>query len=116
MGQVNYSASKAGVVGLTKSAAKELAKHGIRVNAVMPGFIDTPLVESVPDKVMDMLIKTIPLGRIGKPSGMLFKPHYSFMFSVVCCQVHEWVMWSTDTSLVLVLFVNLCLKLVVGNI
>lgn len=68
LGQVNYSASKAGVLGLTKSAAKELAKHGIRVNAVMPGFIDTPLVESVPDKVMDMLIKTIPLGRIGKPS------------------------------------------------
>jgi len=73
LGQVNYAASKAGVLGLTKSAAKELAKHGIRVNAVMPGFIDTPLVESVPDKVMDMLIKTIPLGRIGKPSGMLFK-------------------------------------------
>lgn len=68
LGQVNYSASKAGVLGLTKSAAKELAKHGIRVNAIMPVFIDTPLVESVPDKVMDMLIKTIPLGRIGKPS------------------------------------------------
>ena len=73
LGQVNYSASKAGVLGLTKSAAKELAKHGIRVNAVMPGFIDTPLVESIPDKVMDMLVKTIPLGRIGKPSGMQFK-------------------------------------------
>ena len=72
LGQVNYSASKAGVLGLTKTAAKELAKHGIRVNAVMPGFIDTPLVESVPDKVMDMLIKTVPLGRIGKPSGMPF--------------------------------------------
>lgn len=78
MGQVNYSASKAGVLGLTKTAAKELAKHGIRVNAVMPGFIDTPLVESVPDKVMDMLIKTVPLGRIGNPSGMPFK--YSFRF------------------------------------
>ena len=69
LGQVNYSASKAGVLGLTKSSAKELAKHGIRVNAVMPGFIDTPLVESVPDQVMDMLIKTIPLGRIGQPAG-----------------------------------------------
>jgi len=74
LGQVNYSASKAGVLGLTKSAAKELAKYGIRVNAVMPGFIDTPLVESVPDQVMDMLIKTIPLGRIGQPAGKLFRP------------------------------------------
>jgi len=74
LGQVNYSASKAGVLGLTKTAAKELAKHGIRVNAVMPGFIDTPLVESVPDRVMDMLVNTMPLGRIGKPSGtMLLK-------------------------------------------
>jgi len=54
---------------LTKSAAKELAKFGIRCNAIMPGFIDTPLVESVPDKVLDLLIKAIPLGRIGKPSG-----------------------------------------------
>lgn len=69
MGQVNFSASKAGVLGLTKTAAKELAKYGIRVNAVMPGFIDTPLVESVPDQVMNMLIKTIPLGRIGQPAG-----------------------------------------------
>jgi len=74
LGQVNYSASKAGVLGLTKSAAKELAKYGIRVNAVMPGFIDTPLVESVPDQVMDMLIKTIPLGRIGQPAGKSFRP------------------------------------------
>lgn len=68
LGQCNYAASKAGVIGLTKSAAKELAKFGIRCNAIMPGFIDTPMVESIPDKVIDMLIKTIPLGRIGKPS------------------------------------------------
>lgn len=71
LGQCNFAASKAGVLGLTKSAAKELAKFGIRCNAIMPGFIDTPLVESVPDKVMEMLIKTIPLGRIGKPSGLV---------------------------------------------
>lgn len=75
LGQVNFSASKAGVLGLTKTAAKELAKYGIRVNAVMPGFIDTPLVESVPDQVMNMLINTIPLGRIGQPAG---KPYQLF--------------------------------------
>lgn len=67
MGQCNYAASKAGVVALTKSAAKELAKYGIRCNAVMPGFIDTPMVSTVPEKVMDNILKQIPLRRKGKP-------------------------------------------------
>ena len=68
MGQTNYAASKAGVVGLTKSAAKELAHFGVRVNCILPGFIDTPMVETVPDKVVGMLLHQIPLGRLGDPS------------------------------------------------
>lgn len=67
MGQCNYAASKAGVEGFTKSVAKEMAKYGIRCNAVMPGFIDTPMVATVPGKVIDAMIQQIPLGRMGKP-------------------------------------------------
>lgn len=68
IGQCNYAASKAGVIGFTKTAAKELARYGIRCNVILPGFIDTPMVESIPEKVTDMIVTQIPLGRIGKPS------------------------------------------------
>jgi len=67
MGQANYAASKAGVVGLTKTVAKEYAKFGIRCNVILPGFIETPMVESVPEKVVQMLKMMIPLQRAGKP-------------------------------------------------
>ncbi|KFM72093.1 Estradiol 17-beta-dehydrogenase 8, partial [Stegodyphus mimosarum] len=66
-GQCNYAASKTGVEGFTKTVARELAKYNIRCNAVMPGFIDTPMVKSVPDKVMDRIKKEIPLKRLGTP-------------------------------------------------
>lgn len=66
-GQTNYSATKAGVVGLSKTIAKEMAKHNIRCNVVMPGFIDTPMVASVPDNVMTIMKMMIPQGRQGKP-------------------------------------------------
>jgi 3-oxoacyl-(acyl-carrier-protein) reductase len=70
IGQVNYAASKAGVIGMTKTLAKELAKFNINVNAVAPGFILTPMTEAVPDKVKDYLIKGIPLGRAGTPADV----------------------------------------------
>jgi len=63
--QVNYSASKAGIIGFTKSLAKEVAAYNIRVNAVAPGFIETDMVSEVKNK--DELIKAIPLARFGKP-------------------------------------------------
>lgn len=65
-GQANYSASKAGVVGLTKSVAKELAPRGIRCNAVAPGFIDTDMTKDLEGSA-EQLMKMIPLGRMGKP-------------------------------------------------
>lgn len=66
-GQCNYAASKAGVEGLTKTVARELAMYNIRCNAVMPGFIDTPMVQSVPDKVIEKIKREIPLRRLGAP-------------------------------------------------
>ncbi|XP_072331344.1 (3R)-3-hydroxyacyl-CoA dehydrogenase isoform X1 [Scyliorhinus torazame] len=68
VGQANYTASKAGVVALTKSSAKELARFGIRCNTILPGFIDTPMVAKVPQKVLDTVLLLIPLGRLGDPS------------------------------------------------
>ncbi|XP_063634705.1 estradiol 17-beta-dehydrogenase 8 [Cydia splendana] len=68
IGQTNYASSKAGVIAMTQSAAKELGKFNIRVNAVLPGFTETPIVETVPEKVMHQMIKMIPLGRMGQPS------------------------------------------------
>ncbi|KMQ93734.1 estradiol 17-beta-dehydrogenase 8 [Lasius niger] len=67
IGQSNYSASKAGVIAMTKSASMEFGQFGIRVNTVLPGFIDTPMTAIVPDKVKEMFIKRIPLQRLGKP-------------------------------------------------
>ncbi|CAN0352644.1 unnamed protein product [Lampetra fluviatilis] len=67
VGQCNYSASKAGVEGLTKSTAKELARFGIRCNAVLPGFIETPMTAGIPPKVMEKLIAAVPMRRMGTP-------------------------------------------------
>jgi 3-oxoacyl-[acyl-carrier protein] reductase len=66
-GQANYSASKAGLVGLTMTLAKELAKHGITVNAISPGVIDTEMVKTIPEPIMSDLVKRIPEGRLGRP-------------------------------------------------
>ena len=66
-GQVNYAASKAGVIGATKSAAKELASRGITVNAVAPGFIETEMTAALPEKTQEALKTQIPLGMFGRP-------------------------------------------------
>ncbi|KAG9472111.1 (3R)-3-hydroxyacyl-CoA dehydrogenase isoform X2 [Eleutherodactylus coqui] len=70
LGQGNYAASKAGVEGLTKTAAKELAKFGICCNTILPGFIATPMTEKVPQKVLDKFAGMIPLGRLGRPEDV----------------------------------------------
>lgn len=69
-GQVNYSASKAGVIGLTKSLAKELGSRGITVNAVAPGFINTDMTASLSEKVKEEASKNIPLKRLGDPEDV----------------------------------------------
>ncbi len=69
-GQANYSASKAGLIGLTKSLAKEMGGRGITVNAVAPGFIQTQMTDALPDKVKEAAIERIPLKRFGKPSDV----------------------------------------------
>ncbi|MCD7715697.1 MAG: 3-oxoacyl-[acyl-carrier-protein] reductase [Lachnospiraceae bacterium] len=69
-GQINYSAAKAGVVGMTKSLAKELASRGITVNAVAPGYIDTNMTAALNDAQKDAIRSQIPLGRIGQPQDI----------------------------------------------
>lgn len=69
-GQVNYAASKAGVIGATKSAAKELASRGITVNAIAPGFIDTEMTGALSEKVQEQTLTQIPLGTFGKPEDI----------------------------------------------
>jgi len=64
-GQTNYSASKAGMIGLTKALAREVASRGITVNAVAPGFIKTALTEKMPQDILDQLLPLIPVGRTG---------------------------------------------------
>ena len=66
-GQVNYAASKAGVIGMTKSLAKELASRGVTVNAVAPGFIETDMTAAMPEKAREAMLATIPMARPGQP-------------------------------------------------
>ena len=67
VGQANYAAAKAGLLGFTKTAALELARYGITVNAICPGFIGTDMVNAIPEDVQEKLLKTIPLRRFGQP-------------------------------------------------
>ncbi|XP_060225098.1 (3R)-3-hydroxyacyl-CoA dehydrogenase isoform X4 [Meriones unguiculatus] len=70
IGQTNYASSKAGVIGLTQTAARELGRHGIRCNSVLPGFIATPMTRKMPEKVKDKVTAMIPLGHMGDPEDV----------------------------------------------
>jgi 3-oxoacyl-[acyl-carrier protein] reductase len=69
-GQVNYAASKAGLLGLTKSLAREVASRGVTVNAVAPGFIDTAMTQALPEKAREALLGQIPAGRLGQAADV----------------------------------------------
>jgi len=69
-GQANYSASKAGIIALTKTAAKELASRNININAVAPGFIQTEMTDKLPEQIKEKMKETIPLGRFGSPEDV----------------------------------------------
>jgi acetoacetyl-CoA reductase len=66
IGQSNYSAAKAGMIGFTKALALENAKKGVTVNAIAPGYVDTEMVQAVPEKVLQSIIDQIPVGRLGR--------------------------------------------------
>jgi 3-oxoacyl-[acyl-carrier protein] reductase len=69
-GQANYAASKAGILGFTKSVAREVASRNITVNAVAPGFIETDMTHAMPDKAREAMVGSIPLGRVGQPEDI----------------------------------------------
>ena len=91
LGQANYSASKAGLIGFTKSVAREFASRGVRVNAVAPGFIQTAMTEVLPEEIKEEMLKNIPLKRYGKPSdiantvGFLVSDSASYITGQVLC-------------------------------
>jgi 3-oxoacyl-[acyl-carrier protein] reductase len=78
-GQTNYAASKFGVIGFTKTWSRELGPKGVRVNAVAPGFIETPILATIPEKVLTQMREAVPLGRLGLPQEVAHV--YAFLAS-----------------------------------
>jgi len=70
IGQANYAASKAGIIGLTKSVAREVARRNITVNAIAPGFMDTGMARALDDEVIQAVIPQIPMGKLGQPEDI----------------------------------------------
>lgn len=98
IGQTNYAATKAGVIGLTKTWAKELGGRGIRVNAVAPGFIETPMTGKVPEKILSLMREKTPLQRLGCPEDVAWV--YLFLASQQASFIHGAVI-PVDGGLVL---------------
>lgn len=85
VGQTNYAATKAGIIGFTKSLARELASHNIRVNAVAPGFIETDMLGTVPEDIRNQIKAQIPLGRFGTPEEVALSVLY------LCSPAASWI-------------------------
>jgi len=76
VGQTNYAASKAGIMGFTKSLAREVGSRGITVNAVAPGFINTEMTSSLPEKLKETFLLQVPLARVGEPEDVAEAVHW----------------------------------------
>jgi 3-oxoacyl-[acyl-carrier protein] reductase len=85
VGQTNYAATKAGIIGFTKSLARELASNNIRVNAVAPGFIETDMLGTVPEDIRKQILTQIPLGRFGTPKEIALAVLY------LCSPAASWI-------------------------
>jgi 3-oxoacyl-[acyl-carrier protein] reductase len=97
-GQTNYAATKGGVITMTKTWSRELGRHGIRVNAVTPGFVATDIVRSMPEKVLKGIVARTPIGKMGKPEDVA--EAYLWLASDAAAFVHGAVL-SVDGGLVL---------------
>jgi 3-oxoacyl-[acyl-carrier protein] reductase len=97
-GQTNYAATKSGVINMTRTWARELGRHGIRVNAVAPGFVATDIVKSMPEKVLEGMIRHTPVGRMGRPEDIA--EAYVWLASDAASFVHGTVL-SVDGGLVI---------------
>ena len=98
LGQTNYAAAKAGLIGMTKTLAKELGRKGIRVNALAPGFIVTPMTEKVPEKILELMKERTPLRKLGEPRDIAYA--YLYLASDEAKYVNGAVL-SVDGGLVL---------------